>query len=137
MKKMGFILAVVFWLAVTGLTMAAGKIMKSPEPEHLPPPLPASQILAVSNMSGPYPSPTEKLPPRPLPPPSIDDAKATTMYIAAVDAYLKAAQSYIDAATDDANKVLEERNAAVVSANEVTNEYNTFFKLEDKESNSK
>ena len=132
---MGFILAVVFWLAVTGLTMAAGKIMKSPEPEHLPPPPP--QSMAASNLPGPYPGPAGKLPPRPLPPPSIDDAKATTIYIAAVDAYLKAAQSYIDAATDDANKVLEERNAAVVSANEVANEYNTFFKLEDKESNSK
>ena len=135
MKKMGFILAVVFWLAVTGLTMAAGKIMKSPEPEHLPPPPP--QSMAASNMPGPYPGPAEKLPPRPLPPPSIDDAKATTIYIAAVDAYLKAAQSYIDAATDDANKVLEERNAAVVSANEVANEYNAFFKLEDKESANK
>ena len=137
MKKMGFILAVVFWLAVTGLTMAAGKIMKSPEPEHLPPPPPPMQSMAASNMPGPYPGPAEKLPPRPLPPSSINDAKATTMYIAAVDAYLKAAQSYIDAATDDANKVLEERNAAVASANEVANEYNTFFKLEDKESNNK
>ena len=136
MKKMGFILAVIFWLAVTGLTMAAGKIMKSPEPEHLPPP-PPTQNRAASNMPAPYPGPTGKLPPRPVPPPSIDDAKATTMYIAAVDAYLKAAQSYIDAATDDANKVLEERNSAVVSANEVANEYNTFFKLDDKESNNK
>ena len=136
MKKLGFILTVVFWLSVAGLTMAAGKIMKSPEPEHLSPP-PPTQSMVASNMAAPYPGPAEKLPPRPLPPPSIDDAKATTMYIAAVDAYLKAAQGYIDAATNDANKVLEERNAAVVSANEVANEYNTFFKLEDKESNNK
>lgn len=35
-------------------------------------------------------------------------------------------------ATNDANRVIEERNAAIASANQALDQYNTFFKIDTK-----
>lgn len=93
---------------------------------------PAPVDAAATNFAAAYPAVKGKLPPVPVPPASLADAKATAAYIAAVDAYLKAAQQYIDAATNDANQVIGERNAAIESANQVAAAYNAFFKIDTK-----
>ena len=44
-----------------------------------------------------------------------------------VDNYLKAVQKYIDGTTNDLNKIIEQRNKAIASANKVVEDYNAFF----------
>lgn len=122
-KKIVYGVMTVLWLSTASLACAAADA----------PPVPAVAAAAAgTNMAAEYPSAKAKLPPLPVPPSSMEDAKATAAYIAAVDAYLKAAQSYIDAATSDANKVIQERNAAIESANQAAAQYNAFFKLDAK-----
>ncbi|MCM0760796.1 hypothetical protein M7775_19795 [Sporomusa sphaeroides DSM 2875] len=122
MKKLIWIAMVLFCLGVAGLALAAQ--------EQPPAPVPADP--AATNFAAVYPTVQEKLPPLPVPPASMNDAKATAAYIAAVDAYLKAAQGYIDASGNDVNFIIRERNAAIESANQVVANYNAFFKLEEK-----
>ncbi len=122
MKKVAYIVAVLFCLSTAGLALAAEEQPQAPAPADT----------AATNLAVGYPAARDKLPPVPVPPASLQDAKATAAYIAAVDAYLKAAQSYIDAATNDANRVIAERNAAIQGANQVVAAYNAFFKIEPK-----
>ncbi|HWR09355.1 hypothetical protein [Sporomusa sp.] len=122
MKKTIYFLLLVFCLSA-GSQAAANE--QSPA-------APAPAAAAVTNLATGYPTIKEKLPPVPVPPASLKDAKATAAYIAAVDAYLKAAQSYIDAATNDANLVIQARNAAIESSNQLVADYNAFFKIDTK-----
>lgn len=122
MKKLVYIAIFLFCLGAAGLSFARAEQQKTPAPA----------AALATNFSAGYPTAKEKLPPVPVPPASMQDAKAAAAYITAVDAYLKAAQSYIDAAANDANRVIEERNAAIQSANQVVAKYNAFFKLDKK-----
>ncbi|GBG58130.1 hypothetical protein SPFL3102_01850 [Sporomusaceae bacterium FL31] len=118
MKKI-ISLAVIFFYLNIGL--AAAESQQPPE-----------AATAATNLAAVYPSAQNKLPPLPVPPALLQDAKATAAYIAAVDAYLKAAQAYVDAATNDVNALIKERNTAIESANQVAAAYNAFFKLDEK-----
>ena len=122
MKKVVYIVVVLFCLSAAGMALAAEEQPQAPAPADT----------AATNLAAAYPAARDKLPPVPVPPASLQDAKATALYIAAVDVYLKAAQSYIDAATNDANRVIAERNAAIHGANQVVTDYNAFFKIEPK-----
>jgi len=122
MKKTIYAVLVLLAVSAGGLAVAAAE-------------LPAQSVPAVpaaTNLAAGYPAATATLPPLPAPPSSMEDAKATAAYIAAVDAYLKASQFYIDAATNDANLVIKERNAAIESANQAVAAYNAFFKIDTK-----
>ncbi|HIU63538.1 MAG TPA: hypothetical protein IAB06_00650 [Candidatus Avacidaminococcus intestinavium] len=81
----------------------------------------------ATNMEIVYPLIKEVLPPLPIKPANLQDAKAVTKYIADVDEYMKMVQKYIDGTTNDLNKIIEERNKAIGNANQVINEYNEFF----------
>jgi hypothetical protein len=122
MKKRIYAVLIFFAMSVAGLAVAAAE----------PPAQPAPAASATTNLAAGYPAAAAQLPPLPTPPASIEDAKATAAYIAAVDAYLKASQIYIDAATNDANLVIKERNAAIESANKAVADYNAFFKIDTK-----
>lgn len=121
MKKLVWIIMVLFCLSLASLALAAEELQASD-----------TVRAAATNFASDYPTAEETLPPLPEPPASIEDAKATAAYIAAVDAYLKAAQSYIDASGNDVNAIIHERNTAIKSANQVVAGYNAFFKLEGK-----
>lgn len=121
MKKIICVATILFSLSAAGLVFAAQE-QKAP----------AATVPTATNLAAGYPTAKEKLPPVPVPPASLQDAKATAAYIAAMDAYLKATQSYIDAATNDANRVIEERNTAIQGANQVVANYNAFFKIDEK-----
>lgn len=122
MEKLVRIAIVLCCLSLAGLALAAEEQPKGPAPVDA----------AATNLAAGYPTAKEKLPPVPVPPASVNDAKATAAYIAAVDAYIKASQKYIDAAGNDANFIIKERNAAIESANQVVANYNAFFKLDEK-----
>lgn len=122
MKKLIYGLLLLFGLGITGVTSAAEEAQQTVKPGNA----------AVTHLAG-YPAAKSKLPPVPTPPASLEDAKATAAYIAAVDAYLKAAQGYIDATTNDLNTIIAERNTAIESANQVLAGYNAFFKIEPKQ----
>lgn len=121
MKKCIYIAMLLCCLSLGGLALAEGQ-----------PQAPTPAESTATNLVAAYPAAKEKLPPVPVPPASLQDAKATAAYIAAVDAYLKAAQKYIDAAGNDANAIIKERNTAIESANQVVASYNAFFKIEEK-----
>jgi hypothetical protein len=87
----------------------------------------------ITNLSAAYPLANEVLPPIPVKPESLNDVKAVTAYLAAVDAYTKAAQKYIDGTTNDLNKVIVQRNMAVQNANKVVEECNAFFEANKKQ----
>ncbi|WP_028971827.1 hypothetical protein [Sporomusa ovata] len=122
MKKRIYAVLIFFALSAAGLAVAAAE----------PPAQPAPAAPAATNLAAGYPAAAAQLPPLPTPPASIEDAKATAAYIAAVDAYLKASQLYIDAATNDANLIIKERNAAIENANKAVADYNAFFKIDTK-----
>ena len=87
---------------------------------------------AATNMSGAYVALEEAVPPMPVKPASLQDAKAVTAYVAAVDKYLQALQKYVDGTTNDLNKIIDERNKAIAAASKVTEEYNAFFEANKK-----
>ena len=122
MKKIVYITVFLLCLSAVGLALAAEEQPKGPAPADA----------AATNLAAGYPTVKEKLPPVPVPPASVNDAKATAAYIAAVDAYIKASQKYIDAAGNDANFIIKERNAAIENANQAVANYNAFFKLDEK-----
>ena len=117
------ILTVCLWFSAGGVGLAATEAVTPAQP-------PADS--GATNLPAAYSTIKEKLPPVPVPPASMEDAKGTAAYIVAVDVYLKAARQYIDAATNDANRIVAERNNAVQSANQVVDAYNAFFKLNEK-----
>lgn len=81
-----------------------------------------------TNKKADYPSPSEVLPPVPVPPAGgVSDAKAFLAYGQAVDAYVKAAQAYIDGAGNDANDIINKRNEAVKAAQDAVAQYNAFL----------
>ncbi|TCL39260.1 hypothetical protein EV210_102170 [Anaerospora hongkongensis] len=122
MKKIIYIAMLLCCLSLGNLAFAAGEQQKAQAPADA----------AATNLVAGYTAAKEKLPPVPVPPASLQDAKATAAYIAAVDAYLKASQKYIDSAGNDANAIIKERNTAIESANQVVADYNAFFKIEEK-----
>ena len=81
----------------------------------------------ATNMSASYPSVEEKLPPFPVAPLSMNDAKVVTKYIQDVNEYLAQTQKYIDGTTNDLNKIIVERNKAIEYANKAINSYNDFI----------
>lgn len=87
----------------------------------------------ITNLSAAYPLANEALPPIPEKPESLNDVKAVTAYLAAVEAYTKAAQKYIDGTTNDLNKIIAQRNLAVQNANKVVEECNAFLDANKKQ----
>ena len=87
----------------------------------------------ITNLSAPYPLVNEVLPTIPVKPESLNDIKAVTAYLAAVDAYSKAAQKYIDGTTNDLNKIIAQRNLSVQNANKVVEECNAFLEANKKQ----
>jgi len=119
MKKNIMTMCVAIALVLGGMTMAFAE-------EPTPAPVVAVDPTAT-NLSVTYKSASEVLPPMPVKPESLNDVKAVTAYLAAVDAYTKAAQKYIDGTTNDLNKIVAQRNLAVQNANKVIDECNAFF----------
>lgn len=87
----------------------------------------------ITNLSVGYSLVNEVLPPMPVKPESLNDVKAVTAYLAAVEAYTKAAQKYIDGTTNDLNKIIAQRNLAVQNANKVVEECNAFLDANKKQ----
>ena len=87
----------------------------------------------ITNLSVAYPLVNEVLPSMPVKPESLNDIKAVTAYLAAVDAYSKAAQKYIDGTTNDLNKIIAQRNLSVQNANKVVEECNAFLEANKKQ----
>jgi|GEM_PF-488824 hypothetical protein len=123
MKKTFMTMCVAIALVLGGTVMAFAEEQK---PEQTIDP-------NITNLSVAYPLVNEVLPPMPVKPESLNDIKAVTAYLAAVDAYSKAAQKYIDGTTNDLNKIIAQRNLSVQNANKVVEECNAFLEANKKQ----
>ena len=123
MKKTVMTMCVAIALVLGGTVMAFAEEQK---PEQTIDP-------NITNLSVAYPLVNEVLPPMPVKPESLNDIKAVTAYLAAVDAYSKAAQKYIDGTTNDLNKIIAQRNLSVQNANKVVEECNAFLEANKKQ----